>query len=182
MLVKANRQGAKAAKKETPSAPWRAWRFGGSLPPRRRKKLAAGSGGVPSGMRWAMVAAGGERMDENLKRQICQLVAGIVVADDDLDPTESAFIDRVLDRFGIPLEERDVIFPIVETSEAVARVSKLPADVQAETLDLLVEAAAADGKIVPEERDYLKAVAKALGRSEGDLAKLVAQHLKAPAG
>jgi uncharacterized tellurite resistance protein B-like protein len=121
-------------------------------------------------------------MDENLKRQICQLVAGIVVADEDLDPSESAFIDRVLGRFGIPADERDVIFPIVETSEAVARVSRLPPEVQEETLDLLVQAAAADGKIVPEEREYLKAVAKALGRDDRALATLVAHHLKAAGG
>lgn len=119
-------------------------------------------------------------MDETQKRKICQLIAGIVVADDDLDATESAFIDRVLARFGIPAEERDVIFPIVATAEAVASVSELPAAVQAETLDLLVEAAAADGKIVPEERTYLKAVAQAMGKDERALAELVAHHLKKP--
>jgi uncharacterized tellurite resistance protein B-like protein len=114
------------------------------------------------------------------KRQVCQLIAGIIVADDDLDPAESAFIDRVLLRFGIPLDEREVIFPIVATAEAVARVHELPVEVQGEALELLVEAAAADGKIVPEERNYLKAVAKAMGRDERQLAEMVARYMKEP--
>lgn len=116
-------------------------------------------------------------MDDGLKRKICHLIAGIVVADDDLDPAESAFIDRMLERFGIPTEDRDVIFPIVDTDEAVEKVRDLPAETQSETLDLLVQAATADGKIVPEERAYLKAVAEAIGTSERELAELVAKYL-----
>jgi uncharacterized tellurite resistance protein B-like protein len=119
-------------------------------------------------------------VDESQKRKLCQLIAGIVVADDDLDPTESAFIDRMLARFGIDPAERDIIFPIVDTDEAVRAVGAMPADVQTETLDLLVQAATADGKVVPAERDYLKAVVKAMGRDERELARLVAKHLKEP--
>jgi uncharacterized tellurite resistance protein B-like protein len=117
-------------------------------------------------------------VDEIFKRKVCQLIAGIVVADDDLDPAESAFIDRMLERFGIPPEERDIIFPIVDTEEAVKKVGELPAEAQAETLELLVQAATADGKVVPAERDYLKAVVKAMNRDERDLARLVAKYLK----
>ena len=117
-------------------------------------------------------------MDENLRRKLCQLIAGIVVADDDLDPAESAFIDRMLVRFGIPPDDRDIIFPIVNPDEAVARVHELPLEIQGEALELLVQAAAADGKIVPEERAYLKAVARAMGREDRELAQLVARYLK----
>jgi uncharacterized tellurite resistance protein B-like protein len=121
-------------------------------------------------------------VDEIQKRKLCQLIAGIVVADDDLAPAESAFLDRVLGGFGIAPAERDIIFPIVDTEEAVREVGKMPADVQTETLDLLVQAATADGKVVPAERDYLKAVVKAMGRDERELARLVAKHLKEPSG
>lgn len=117
-------------------------------------------------------------MDQNLNRQICQLIAGIVVADDDLDPQESAFIDRMLVRFGIPLEDRDVIFPIVDKDEAAEKIRALPEDVQQQTLELLVEAATADGKVVPEERAYLDAVAEILNEDETALENLIAQYLK----
>ena len=76
-------------------------------------------------------------MDDSLRRQVCRLIAGLVVSDDDLDEHEDAFLSRLLARFDIPSEERDTIFPIVDRSEA----------------------AAADGKIAPEERAYLATVA-----------------------
>jgi uncharacterized tellurite resistance protein B-like protein len=117
-------------------------------------------------------------VDQNLNTQICQLIAGIVVADDDLDPKESVFIDRMLVRFGIPLEDRDIIFPIVDKDEAVEKIKELPADVQEQTLELLVEAATADGKVVPEERAYLDAVAGILGKDKAALDDLIAQFLK----
>ena len=53
-------------------------------------------------------------MDQEMAKKVCRLVAGIIVADDDLDPKEDAFIDRMLAKFGIPGDERDSIFPIVD--------------------------------------------------------------------
>lgn len=108
-------------------------------------------------------------MDQQLSHKVCRLVAGIVVADDDLDDTEDQFIDRMLAKFGIPPSERESIFPIVDKSEAKAAMQELPPDVQHETMTLLIEAACADGKVVTEERAYLHAVAEAIGVSAGAL-------------
>lgn len=108
-------------------------------------------------------------MDEALRTKVCRLVAGLVVADDDLDEKEDAFITRVLAKFGIPEDQRETIFPIVDRSEAAAEIKTLPADVQQETLALLIEAAAADGKVMPEEEDYLLTVGDALGISQKDM-------------
>ena len=104
-------------------------------------------------------------MDKELSHRVCRLIAGLVVSDDDLDAAEDAFLDRLLERFGIPAAERDLIFPIVDRSEAADAVKELPSDVQQEALSLLVAAASADGKIVREERDYLHTVAGAMGVS-----------------
>ncbi|MBI2395204.1 MAG: hypothetical protein HYV09_36880 [Deltaproteobacteria bacterium] len=102
-------------------------------------------------------------MDAELRKKVCRLVAGIVVADDDLDEKEDAFIDRLMLKFGIPADERGELFPIVDSAEAASEIKTLPKDVQDEAFSLLVEAAAADGKIVAEERAYIGAVADALG-------------------
>ena len=113
-------------------------------------------------------------MEEALRKKICRLVAGIVVADDDLDEKEDAFLDRLLVTFGIPAEQREELFPIVDRDEAATEIKTLPKDVQSDVFKRLVDAACADGKVVPEERDYLKAVAGAIGLSEADVdAKLV---------
>lgn len=102
-------------------------------------------------------------MDAELRKKVCRLVAGIVVADDDLDEKEDAFIDRLMARFGIPADERGELFPIVDSAEAASEIKTLPKAVQDEAFSLLIEAAAADGKVVAEERAYIDAVAAALG-------------------
>jgi uncharacterized tellurite resistance protein B-like protein len=108
-------------------------------------------------------------VDQTLRRSLCRLIAGIVVADDDLDPAEDAFVDRLITRFGLAEEGRDAIFPIVDRAEASASVRALPRPVQQEALDLLIEASMADGKIVAEERAYLDAVAAEMGLSSSAL-------------
>jgi uncharacterized tellurite resistance protein B-like protein len=108
-------------------------------------------------------------MDPTTARQVCRLIAGIVVSDDDLSPEEDAFVDRMLQRFGVPLEERDVVFPIIYSVDAAEALKALPEPVQHEAFGLLVEAAALDGQIAPEELGYLEAVCEVVGVSREDL-------------
>lgn len=115
-------------------------------------------------------------MDIDTRKKICQLVAGIVIADDILDDHEEAFLDRLLDRFGIE-SGRDALFPLVDREEAAAHMKALPKDAQDEALRLLIEAACVDGQIAPEERDYLRAVASAIDVPATALARRVAEML-----
>ena len=89
--------------------------------------------------------------------------AGIAVKSADL------FVDKMLARFGIPDSERSVLFPLVNSEEAADEFGTLPHAVQDEALDALIEAAAADGKLAEEEREYLQAVARVAGVSEDQL-------------
>ncbi len=117
-------------------------------------------------------------MDEEVRRNVCRLIAGIVVSDEDLSPQEDAFVDRMLVRFGIPLEERQVVFPIIDASDAAAAMKELDAPVQQEAFGLLIEAAAADGSIAPEELTYLESVSDVVGISRDDLADRISEALK----
>src|SRR5262245_12680941 len=108
-------------------------------------------------------------MDLETRQKICQLVAGIIISDDILSDTEEAFVDRVIKSFGIDDPARAVIFPLVDKDEAAAQIKELPKQAQDEALRLLIEAAHVDGEVVPEERDYLSAIAKALNISEAEL-------------
>jgi uncharacterized tellurite resistance protein B-like protein len=116
-------------------------------------------------------------VDKELRRNICRLIAGLVVADDDLEPAEDAFVDKMLAKFDIPADERDTIFPIVDRSEAAEMIRRLPKEAQAQALELLIEATAADGRIAPEERAYLQAVGAEMGISEAELEKRVTAKL-----
>src|SRR6185436_4456317 len=90
---------------------------------------------VPEGdVRWRI--GGGTTVDKEMRRNICRLIAGIVVADDDLEPAEEAFLDKLLAKFEIPASERDSIFPIVDRDEAAETIRGLPKDAQSTTLAL----------------------------------------------
>jgi uncharacterized tellurite resistance protein B-like protein len=116
-------------------------------------------------------------VDKELRRNICRLIAGLVVADDDLEPAEDAFVDKMLAKFDIPADERDTIFPIIDRSEAAEMIRQLPKDAQATALELLIEATAADGRIAPEEKAYLEAVGAEMGISEAEIEKRVKAKL-----
>jgi len=109
-------------------------------------------------------------MDPTTARQVCRLIAGIVVSDDDLSPDEDVFVNKMLTHFGIPLEERDVVFPIIYSVDAAEAMSAFPEALKREAFSLLVEAAAVDGTITAEERDYLEAVREVVGVSPETLA------------
>lgn len=117
-------------------------------------------------------------MDESVRRKVCRLIAGIVVSDEDLSPQEDAFVDRMLTRFGIPLDERQVVFPIIDASDAADAMQELEPVVQHEAFELLIEAAAADGSIAPEELTYLEAVAEVVGVTKDDLGDRLSEALK----
>ncbi|HKQ70600.1 MAG TPA: hypothetical protein VJT73_14735 [Polyangiaceae bacterium] len=119
-------------------------------------------------------------MDKELRHKICRLIAGLVVSDDDLEPNEEAFLDKMLAKFEIPADERDTIFPIVDRSEAAETIRSLPRDAQATALELLIEATVADGLVASEEKAYLEVVATELGVSAGDLEKRIAARHSNP--
>lgn len=96
------------------------------------------------------------------RRKICQLVAGILVSDDDFAEEEAGFLHRIFTRFGLPSEEAAGVKPI-DAGAASNTLRELPPEVQAKVVALLVEAAVADGVIDPRERAYLLVAAAALG-------------------
>ena len=116
-------------------------------------------------------------MDIGTRQKICQLVAGIIIADDLLDEKEEAFVDRLIKSFDVGESGRDVIFPLVDRDEAAEQIKDMPKEAQETALQLLIEAACVDNQIAPEEREYLKAIADALDVPETTLARRVAEQL-----
>jgi uncharacterized tellurite resistance protein B-like protein len=108
-------------------------------------------------------------MDEETRRLVCRLIAGIVVVDDHLARKEDRFLDRLLSRFQFPVDERGFCFPIMDGEEAASALRGLPSAVQEETLALLIEAAAADKEYAEEERDYLHTVGKVIGVTAAEI-------------
>jgi uncharacterized tellurite resistance protein B-like protein len=118
-------------------------------------------------------------MDIAIRQKICQLVAGIIIADDILDDKEEAFVERLIRSFDVGESGRDVIFPLVDRNEAAQQIKQLPKAAQDAAMQLLIEAACVDNQIAPEEREYLKAIADALEVPDAVLARRVAEQLGA---
>jgi uncharacterized tellurite resistance protein B-like protein len=116
-------------------------------------------------------------MDENTRRKLCRLIAGIVVVDDELDPAEDAFINNLLKRFELGTEERDALFPIMDGDEAARELMTIPERVRGEAFGLLVEAAAADKKYATEEKVFLERVAEVIGVPKAELDKMMSDAL-----
>ena len=118
-------------------------------------------------------------MEKEQAVRLCRLIAGLVVTDDDLDDKEDAFIERMLASFGIPSSDREEIFPIVDKADAAAALKAMTTEMQQQAVELLIQAAAVDGKIVPEEQAYLEAVADAVGLGHDELGRRVKAALEA---
>ena len=114
-------------------------------------------------------------MDEKNSLQVCGIIAGVLIADDHIHPHEADFLKRVKARFGVSEETK--VEPVGH-EEAVVKLRELPEELRKETLDLVVQGTAADGKIDIGERIFLGAVAKELSMSQDDLDKMVQSALK----
>ncbi len=137
-----------------------------NLRPVRRTEVAAYGGLVHLGA-----------MDEETSRRVCSLIAGVICSDEKMSPDERSFLLRVVEQFGLA---RDIaLMPTTDRRDVVEELAKLPESIRHETLDLLIAAAAADGKIVQAERDFLNVVTAQLGVSDADLEQRLAQALSA---
>jgi uncharacterized tellurite resistance protein B-like protein len=70
-----------------------------------------------------------------------------------------------------------VIFPIIDATDAASAMRELPEANQHEAFGLLIEAAAVDGSIAPEELGYLEAVAEAIGVTRDALSDRLSEAL-----
>ncbi len=105
-------------------------------------------------------------MNMGTRRRVCELVLGLIATDDELHPSEFRFMVKVFASFGVSqTDEEEVIAPTVRAFEAAKAMRELPEEVHDETIELLVAAAAADGKIDEAEREFLRAVAGAIDLS-----------------
>ncbi len=105
-------------------------------------------------------------MNMGTRRRVCELVLGLIATDDELHPSEFRFMVKVFASFGVSqTDEEEVIAPTVRAFEAANAMRELPEEVHDETIELLVAAAAADGKIDEAEREFLRAVAGAIDLS-----------------
>lgn len=119
-------------------------------------------------------------MDDVTRRRVCELIAGIVATDMELHPAELEFMLRTFQAFGIASgDEDEAICPTVTPIEAAKMMSDLPPEVRLEAIELLLKGAVIDGKVTPQERDWLLGVGRAAGLSRDEVDDRIAEALLA---
>ncbi|MBW2523214.1 MAG: TerB family tellurite resistance protein [Deltaproteobacteria bacterium] len=115
-------------------------------------------------------------MDDQTSRRVISLIAGVICSDEKMSPEERSFLLRVAEKLGLP---RDLaLMPVTDKEEVAAELGRLPEATRWETLDLLIQAAAADGQVVPEERELIGVVVAQLGLKESDVEKRLQNALQ----
>jgi uncharacterized tellurite resistance protein B-like protein len=93
----------------------------------------------------------------------CLVVSKVLVADGMMTDDERAFLKSMMDTLGLAPAERQAVIDLEGLDEAEAIVRELSADDRREVVALLIDAAAADGRLSPHELATAKKLTTALG-------------------
>jgi len=93
----------------------------------------------------------------------CLLVSKVLVADGMVGDDERAFLAALMKKLGLAAEEQRSVIELEGWDEAEGLVNELPLEQKLELVELLVDAAAADGHLSPTELATIKSVEAALG-------------------
>jgi uncharacterized tellurite resistance protein B-like protein len=99
----------------------------------------------------------------NTKVAKCLLVSKVLVADGMMADGERAFLDGVMKKLGLDDRERRSVIDLEGWDEAEPIVKGLSVDEKREIIEMMVDAASADGRLSGNELATIKKVEAALG-------------------
>ena len=118
-------------------------------------------------------------MDADQRNAIVDLVESMLIADGEISDEEREFLKRVLAKSGLTEEDREDRIVTSTAGRTTGTLRTFSPELQAKIVGLLVDAATADGKVVPEERALLLSAAAALGIDATVLEERIAKQLAA---
>jgi uncharacterized tellurite resistance protein B-like protein len=92
----------------------------------------------------------------------CLLVSKVLVADGMMSDDEHWFLSAMMDKLALTPEERASVTELEGWDEAEAIVHALPAEERRDLVEMLFDAASADGRLSAAEMATVKKVAAAL--------------------
>jgi uncharacterized tellurite resistance protein B-like protein len=93
----------------------------------------------------------------------CLLISKVLVADGMMGEDERVFLTDLMTQLGLSPEEKASVIELEGWDEAEGIVNALPLDDKLALIELLVDAASADGHLSPTEMATIKRVEHALG-------------------
>lgn len=100
-------------------------------------------------------------MNPNVAKAL--LVAKVLVADGMMQDEERAFLETAMNSLGLTADERKAVVELEGLDKAHEHVLALPTEERQQILEMLVDAASADGKLSPYEMGVVKRLTAALG-------------------
>jgi uncharacterized tellurite resistance protein B-like protein len=92
----------------------------------------------------------------------CLLVSKVLVADGMMSDDERSFLSGMMTKLGLTPDEQKRVVDLEGWDEAEPIVNQLSEDERREIVELLVDAASADGRLSPHELATVKKVSAAL--------------------
>jgi uncharacterized tellurite resistance protein B-like protein len=92
----------------------------------------------------------------------CLLVSKVLIADGMVGDDEREFLTALMDKLALSDDERKQVIELEGLDDAAPIVLGLPEDERREILDMLVDAASADGRLSPHEMAAVKRLTAAL--------------------
>lgn len=93
----------------------------------------------------------------------CLLVSKVLVADGMMHDEEREFLAGLMEKLGLSAEEQKRVVNLEGLDAAEPIVTNLSEDERREIVEMLVDAASADGRLSPHEMATVKRVSAALG-------------------
>lgn len=92
----------------------------------------------------------------------CLVVSKVLIADGMMTDTERAFLAAMMDELGLTEQERAKVVGLEGLDEAEMLVSALTRGERQQLVEMLVEAASADGHLSPHELRMVQRISQAL--------------------
>jgi uncharacterized tellurite resistance protein B-like protein len=92
----------------------------------------------------------------------CLLVSKVLVADGMMSDDEKGFLANMMDKLGLTDDEKKRVIELEDWDKAEPIVNGLSEDERREIIEMLVDAASADGRLSPHEMATVKKVSAAL--------------------
>lgn len=118
-------------------------------------------------------------MDYEQRNAIVDMVEATLGSDGVISDAEREFLKRLIRKFGLSEDQRADRVVMSSAGRTTGTLRKFSHDDQLRIVALLVDAAVADGVVVPEERALLLAAAAALGIEACALEERIAKRLAA---
>lgn len=93
----------------------------------------------------------------------CLLVSKVLVADGMMSDSEREFLAGMMTKLGLSEDERKQVIDLQGWDEAEPIINQLSEDEKRGIIEMLVDAASADGRLSPHELTAVKRVSAALG-------------------